>query len=161
VAAIENQVRLAIVTSLLVALLVHHRMGRYGIEDEKALRKHSRRQTSKTDGTDRPDCSAPIFRYTSKASRQVLRFFKHCSHRSRLYGSGFPTTENSLVKCMTWAILWVARGKCLYYFYLSNTYDVMLAERAGFEPALGYYPKHAFQACDLNHSSISPQDGGV
>ena len=32
-----------------------------------------------------------------------------------------------------------------------------LAERAGFEPALGYYPKHAFQACDLNHSSTSPR----
>ena len=28
--------------------------------------------------------------------------------------------------------------------------------RAGFEPALGYYPKHAFQACDLNRSSTSP-----
>ena len=33
---------------------------------------------------------------------------------------------------------------------------VSLAERAGFEPALGYYPKHAFQACDLNRSSTSP-----
>ena len=32
-----------------------------------------------------------------------------------------------------------------------------LAEKAGFEPALGYYPKHAFQACDLNHSSTSPK----
>ena len=32
-----------------------------------------------------------------------------------------------------------------------------LAERAGFEPALGYYPKHAFQACDLNRSSTSPK----
>jgi hypothetical protein len=37
-------------------------------------------------------------------------------------------------------------------------FGVVLAERAGFEPALGYYPKHAFQACDLNHSSISPED---
>ena len=34
--------------------------------------------------------------------------------------------------------------------------EVRLAERAGFEPALGSYPKHAFQACDLNHSSTSP-----
>lgn len=33
---------------------------------------------------------------------------------------------------------------------------LFMAERAGFEPALGYYPKHAFQACDLNHSSTSP-----
>ena|GEM_PF-1588224 len=32
-----------------------------------------------------------------------------------------------------------------------------LAERGGFEPPLGYYPKHAFQACDLNHSSTSPK----
>ena len=36
----------------------------------------------------------------------------------------------------------------------------LLAERAGFEPALGYYPKHAFQACDLNRSSTSPLEGG-
>jgi hypothetical protein len=35
-AAIENQVRLAIVTSLLVALLLHRRMGQHGIADEKA-----------------------------------------------------------------------------------------------------------------------------
>ena len=81
VAAIENQVRLAIVTSLLVALLVHHRMGQHGIVDEKALRKQARRQTSKTDGTDRPDWTASVFRYTSKVSRQVLRFFKHCFHK--------------------------------------------------------------------------------
>jgi hypothetical protein len=32
-----------------------------------------------------------------------------------------------------------------------------LAEKGGFEPPLGYYPKHAFQACDLNHSSTSPK----
>ena len=35
----------------------------------------------------------------------------------------------------------------------------VLAERAGFEPAVGYYPTHAFQACDLNHSSTSPEEG--
>ena len=46
------------------------------------------------------------------------------------------------------------------YYYFSYAYATLLAERAGFEPALGYYPKHAFQACDLNHSSISPQDRG-
>jgi hypothetical protein len=33
----------------------------------------------------------------------------------------------------------------------------LLAEEAGFEPALGYSPKHAFQACDLNHSSTLPK----
>ena len=36
----------------------------------------------------------------------------------------------------------------------------MLAERGGFEPPIGYEPIHAFQACDLNHSSISP-DGST
>jgi len=30
------------------------------------------------DGTDRPDWTVPLFRYTAKVSRQVLRFFKHC-----------------------------------------------------------------------------------
>ena len=38
-----------------------------------------------------------------------------------------------------------------------GTFKLFLAERAGFEPALGYYPKHAFQACDLNRSSTSPK----
>ena len=33
---------------------------------------------------------------------------------------------------------------------------VMLAEEAGFEPAVGYKPTHAFQACDLNRSSTLP-----
>ena len=31
-----------------------------------------------------------------------------------------------------------------------------MAERRGFEPRIGYEPIHAFQACDFNHSSISP-----
>ena len=34
--------------------------------------------------------------------------------------------------------------------------SIDMAEGAGFEPALGYSPKHAFQACDLNHSSTLP-----
>jgi hypothetical protein len=33
----------------------------------------------------------------------------------------------------------------------------LMAEKGGFEPPLGYYPKHAFQACDLNRSSTSPK----
>lgn len=78
VVAIDNQIRLAIITSILVAMLLYRKMGQYGIEDEKALRKQDRRQTSEHDGTDRPDWSTPVFRYTSKVSRQVLRFFKHC-----------------------------------------------------------------------------------
>ncbi len=32
-----------------------------------------------------------------------------------------------------------------------------LAEGGGFEPPLGYKPKHAFQACDLNRSSTPPK----
>jgi hypothetical protein len=34
---------------------------------------------------------------------------------------------------------------------------INLAERRGFEPRIGYEPIHAFQACDFNHSSISPE----
>ncbi len=36
---------------------------------------------SETDGTNRPDWSTPVFRYTSKISRQVLRLLKHCFHK--------------------------------------------------------------------------------
>jgi hypothetical protein len=79
--AIENQVRLAIITGLLIAIMLHSTMGQYGIADEKALKKQEQRQAVQPgapDGTDRPDWTVPLFRYTSKVSRQVLRFFKHC-----------------------------------------------------------------------------------
>lgn len=91
--AIDNQLRLAILTSLLLALLVHRVLGPGGETDEKALAKQDRRQcasTDDTDGTDRPDWTTPLFRYTSKVSRQVLRFFKHCFHKKasqRLYNA--------------------------------------------------------------------------
>ena len=38
-----------------------------------------------------------------------------------------------------------------------SSLEYHLAERGGFEPPVGYEPTHAFQACDLNHSSISPE----
>jgi hypothetical protein len=81
VVAIDNQVRLAIVTGILVAMLLHTTFGPERCRDEKALRRQDRRQAKSPelpDGTDRPDWTAPLFRYTSKVSRQVLRFFKHC-----------------------------------------------------------------------------------
>jgi hypothetical protein len=48
------------------------------------------------------------------------------------------------------------RATQAYYDYLLIINDLM-AEKGGFEPPLGYYPKHAFQACDLNRSSTSPK----
>jgi len=79
--AIDNQVRLAIVTSILVAMMLANILGDDGLTDTKALRRQARRQArqpEQPDGTDRPDWTAPLFRYTAKISRQVLRFFKHC-----------------------------------------------------------------------------------
>ncbi len=65
VVATDNLVRLAIIASILVAMLPHRGMGQHGVEDEKALRKQDRRQRAETDGTDRPAWSAPASRYTS------------------------------------------------------------------------------------------------
>ena len=79
--AIDNQARLAIITGILVALMLQQTLGRDDCVDEKALRKQDKRQRAAlgdSDGTDRPDWAAPIYRYTSKVSRQVLRFFKLC-----------------------------------------------------------------------------------
>ena len=42
-------------------------------------------------------------------------------------------------------------------FALSQLEVGVLAEKVGFEPTVGYEPTHAFQACDLNHSSTSPR----
>ncbi len=79
--AIENQVHLAIVTSILVAMLLAQTLGSDGLTDTKALRRQARREAKRpdqSDGTDRPAWTVPLFRYTAKVSRQVLRFFKHC-----------------------------------------------------------------------------------
>ena len=79
--AIANQVRLAIITRLLVAMLLQTRLGAAGAQDEKAWEKQEKRQKAKVDdpdGTDRPDGTVPRFRYTAQVSRQVLRFFKLC-----------------------------------------------------------------------------------
>jgi hypothetical protein len=79
--AIDNQVRLAIVTSILVAMMLADTLGDDGLTDTKALRRQARRQAKQPDqpdGTDRPDWTAPVFRYTANVSRQVLRFVKHC-----------------------------------------------------------------------------------
>ncbi|MBK1733671.1 hypothetical protein, partial [Thiococcus pfennigii] len=80
--AIENQMRLVLITHLLLAMAVPTLLDET-VRDEKALRKQDQRQraepdgTDGTDGTDRPDWAARLFRHTSKISRQVLRFFKH------------------------------------------------------------------------------------
>ena len=47
-------------------------------------------------------------------------------------------------------------GLLIYRHRSADSID-NLAEKGGFEPPSGYYPEHAFQACDLNHSSTSPK----
>jgi hypothetical protein len=79
--AIDNQAHLAIVTSILVAMMLAQTLGSDGLTDTKALRRQARREAKRPDqpdGTDRPAWTVPLFRYTAKVSRQVLRFFKHC-----------------------------------------------------------------------------------
>lgn len=43
-------------------------------------------------------------------------------------------------------------------FYFADTLQegVPLADGVGFEPTLGFRPKHTFQACAFNHSAIHP-----
>src|ERR1700690_3537489 len=36
-----------------------------------------------------------------------------------------------------------------------------MAERGGFEPPIAFWTIHAFQACALNHSAISPAGDGT
>jgi hypothetical protein len=74
--AIENQVRLAIIASILLAMFIQDKAGKHGVDDEKSLRKQHRRQTQSKEGTDRPGWTIPLFRYCSKVSRQIIRFLK-------------------------------------------------------------------------------------
>jgi hypothetical protein len=79
--ALANQAQLAIISSLVVAILLHTRLGAAGAQDAKALVKQDKRQQAKLDdpdGTDRPDWTVPLFRYAAQVSRQVLRFYKSC-----------------------------------------------------------------------------------
>jgi hypothetical protein len=79
--AIDNQVLLAIATSILIAIHLHQIFDNKPPHDEKALRKQDKRQVAgyrDNDGTDRPDWTTPLYRFTTKLSRQVLRFFQNC-----------------------------------------------------------------------------------
>ena len=81
--SIENQALLAIVTSLLIAIFLHEHAESYGIKDEKALTKQEKRllAESKSSEGERPASShffPGLFRFTSKVSKQVIRFFKGC-----------------------------------------------------------------------------------
>lgn len=65
----------------LVAMLLAQTLGRDGLTDTKALRRQGRREAKRPDqpdGTDRPARTLPLFCHTTKVSRQVMRFFKHC-----------------------------------------------------------------------------------
>ncbi len=70
--AIANQTSLAIIASLLVAILLHTRLGTAAAQDVEALAKQDKRHKAKPDdpnGSDRPHWSVPLFRYTAKVSR--------------------------------------------------------------------------------------------
>jgi len=75
---IENQARLAIITSLLVAMLLQEKAGLWNMGDEKALRKQERRHQESAHRDGEPMWFTLVYHSTSKVSRQVLRFFKHC-----------------------------------------------------------------------------------
>lgn len=78
--ALDNQIRLAVVTSILIAISLQQAPGSNGSRDIKALHGQVRRQVKpphQPDGTERSLWTAPLFRGTSKVNRQVLRFCKH------------------------------------------------------------------------------------
>jgi hypothetical protein len=82
--AIRNQTLLAIITSILVALLMNEQQKLWGVDDEKALSKQEKRfhtEISKHQ-SDKEKETAPwyllYYRNVSKVSRQVFRFFKSC-----------------------------------------------------------------------------------
>jgi hypothetical protein len=60
-----------------MALFLHEKMGKNDIRDEKALRKQVLRQSTDYDSTDRPLWTLSLYQYTSKVSKQVVRFLKY------------------------------------------------------------------------------------
>lgn len=94
--AIENQSRLAIITSILVAVLIQNKAGKFGVEDEKSLHKQLQRHDQISDTTDRPDWSIPMFRHITKLTRQVIRFLRFNLHK---------TTSHKLYESQLWPML--------------------------------------------------------
>lgn len=87
--AIAKRARLAIITSLWVAMRLQTRRGAAGAQDAQAWETPQKRQKAQVDdpdGTDRPDGTVPLFRYTAQVSRQVPRFFKRCFLKPALPG---------------------------------------------------------------------------
>jgi hypothetical protein len=83
--AIRNQTLLAIITSILVALLMNKQQERWEIGDEKSLDKQEKRfndAITKPQRKNKEKETRPwyllYYRNVSKVSRQVLRFFKSC-----------------------------------------------------------------------------------
>jgi len=94
--AIEIQTRLAIITSILIAVLIENKAGKFGIEDEKSLRKQLQRHNRISDTTDRPDWTIPMFRHITKLTRQVIRFLRFNLHKK---------SSHKLYKQQLWPML--------------------------------------------------------
>jgi hypothetical protein len=85
VTAIRNQTLLAIITSILVALLMSEQQKQWGIGDEKSLAKQEKRfhdAITEKQQNDKEKETRPwyllYYNNVSKVSRQVFRFFKSC-----------------------------------------------------------------------------------
>ena len=79
VTGITQQAYLAIMTSLLLLLFVHHHQDRWQIGDEKSLKKQDDRIDQQClKKNQRIPWYSFYYRATSKISRQVIRFLKHC-----------------------------------------------------------------------------------
>ena len=74
--AIENQARLAIITSLLVAIFMNEKMLEFGIGDEKAIEKREKRMNNDQSEFVPMMWFHKLYGHISKVSRQVLRFLK-------------------------------------------------------------------------------------
>ncbi|MCF6354464.1 MAG: hypothetical protein L3J26_05070 [Candidatus Polarisedimenticolaceae bacterium] len=72
----ENQARLAIITSLLVAIFMNEKMLEFGIEDEKAIEKREKRMDNDQAEFVPMMWLHKLYGHVAKASRQILRFLK-------------------------------------------------------------------------------------
>ncbi len=102
--AIENQTLLAIITNILIALFVYDHATKHGVRDEKALDKQDKRMVGELESEktgaeiqEKPTrVYQRLFRFTSKTSRQVMRFFRYCFYK---------TMDYDLIKVHLWPML--------------------------------------------------------
>ena len=99
-----------------------------------------------------PACKNSTLKFSESDELWVYLKGKSYAAPALINNTGYSLDGQPSTFCLMGALMGAIKKRPERRFF-----TVFLAEQAGFEPAVGDYPTHAFQACDLNHSSTAPR----